>query len=437
MAKNAPQNSKSFKIFTNSCIQSFVLLEICEEEVNSCIANIKSGSAQGSDEIPPKFVKLSKCIISPLLTKLFNKSIKQGTFPNSFKIAHVIPIPKVSSRKSFDDLRPFSLLPAFAKIFEKILETKMTRFLDKNKIITPSQFGFRTNSSTELAITTLYVKLLTNLNKNKVIFSLSLDLKKAFDSVNHPILLKKLYHYGFRGPIFNLLQSYLSNRRICAMIERKTSKLCSVNYGIPQGSVLVPLLFLLYVNDLPYVSKFEVTLFADDTNLHLSHNNIKSLQIQTTNELDKINNWINANKLTINYKKRCFMLVGNKQAAGSDFNLCINDIKIAQSDHVKYLGVHLDSKLSWKIHIEKLTCKLSKVCGMIYKLRLYVPFSTLKLFYYAMFHSLLQYSLLNWGRACKSHYHRLVILQNNILRACLFRPLHHPTNSVLNVLKIS
>ena len=164
-------------MFTNSCIQSFVLSEICEEEVDSCIDNIKSGSAQGSDETPPKFVKLSRCIISPLLTKLFNKCLKQETFPDSLRIAHVILIPKVSSPKSFDNPRPISLLPAFAKIFEKILETKMTKFLDKNIIITPSQSGFRTNSSTELAMTTgtLYDKLLTNLNENKVIFSLFLD----------------------------------------------------------------------------------------------------------------------------------------------------------------------------------------------------------------------------------------------------------------------
>ena len=202
ISKNVPQISNSFKIFTNSCIQSFALLEICEEETSSCIDNIKSGSAQGPDEIPPKFVKLSKCIISPLLSKVFNKCIKQKNVLESFKIAHVIPIPKVFSPIYFDDLRPISFLPAFAKIVEKIHETKLSKFLNKNEIIT-SQFEFRTINFTELAITTLHDKLLTNLNENKVTFPLFLDLKKAFDSVNYPILLKKFYHYGFWGPVFN------------------------------------------------------------------------------------------------------------------------------------------------------------------------------------------------------------------------------------------
>ena len=165
----------------------------------------------------------------------------------------------------------------------------------------------------------------------------------------------------------------------------------------PQGSVSGPLLFLPYVNDLPYASKFETTLFADDTNLHLSHNDVDSLQTQAEHETIKINNWVNINKLTINYNKSYFMIVGNKNAAVSSFKLSINHNE--ETDNVKYLGVHLDNKHSWKIYIDMLTRKLSKVCEAIYKFRHYVPFSTLKLVYYAMFHSHLQYSLINWGRA--------------------------------------
>ena len=209
---NIPQtNNNSFKIFTGSCVQSFALQEICEKEVISCIDNVKCDSAPGSDEIPPKFVKLSKCILAPLLTKLFNKCFKQEIFPDPFKRANVIPVPKISNPKPLDDLRPISLLSVFAKIFEKILKRCMTKFFNKNEIITSSQFGFRINSSTELAITTLCDKLLNNLNENKVTLLLFLDLRKAFDSINHQLLLKKLYHYGFRGPVFTILQSYPCN----------------------------------------------------------------------------------------------------------------------------------------------------------------------------------------------------------------------------------
>ena len=165
----------------------------------------------------------------------------------------------------------------------------MLRFLNKNNILTFSQFGFRTNSSTKLAITTLYDKLLNNLNEKRISFLLFLDLKKAFDSVSHSILLRKLYHYGFRGPSFNLLQSYLTNRSICTKMDGKLSKSISIQYGIPQGSVLGCLLFLISVNDLPNVFKFDTTLFADDTNFHFSHHNINILQSRVAEEIKKIN----------------------------------------------------------------------------------------------------------------------------------------------------
>ena len=203
-------------------MKSLILQDIFKEEVSDAIASIKSSSTPGIDEITPKFVKIAKGILSPILAKLFTKCIHQETFPSDFKVAYVISIPKTSSPKSLDEFCPISLLSVFSKLFEKILKIKMLKFISKNNILTPFQYGFRENNSTELAITVFYDKLLKNLNENKITCSIFLDLRKAFDSVNHSILLKKLYHYGFRGKIYELLTSYLADQQIMTKINEKS-----------------------------------------------------------------------------------------------------------------------------------------------------------------------------------------------------------------------
>jgi len=192
MSKKFSQTDNLYlKLYSKRSIKSFIFHEISEEEVSTCISNIKTYSAHGPDEIPSKFVKLANKVLTSMLTKLFNKCIQLETFSDNFKKAHVIPLPKVSSPKTLSDFRPISLLSIFSKLFEKLIETKMMKFINKNKLLTPSQYGFRVNSSTELAITTFYDKLLRNINNKKITCSIFLDLKKAFDSVNHNILLQK------------------------------------------------------------------------------------------------------------------------------------------------------------------------------------------------------------------------------------------------------
>ena len=259
----------------------------------------------------------------------------------------MIPIPKVPSPHSFGDFRPIALLPIFSKIFEKILEVKMRKFLDKNNILNPAQYGFKTNTSTDLASTSLYDSILNNLDHRKITCSIFLDLRKAFDSVNHDILLKKLEHYGFRGLIWRLLNSYLKGRKICTKVNNNISKFYDVELGAPQGSVLGPLFFLLYVNDLPLASNFETTRFADDTNLYISHPNLKTLQNLVSLEITKIENWVCQNKLTINYNKSAYMLISNnKSNTPIDFKLSLNHNVINRTNSLKYLGVTLNNKLS-------------------------------------------------------------------------------------------
>ena len=253
-------------------------------------------------------MKLSSAVISDFLAYMFNNFVSLGVYPSLLKTAKVIPLYKKESKEECSNYRPISLLMHINKVFEKLIHRRLYRFLQKHNILNQNQYGFRKNSSTTYAIYDLIENKLKNLDENLYTCALYIDLSKAFDTVNHSILLKKLDHHGIRGVPLELFKSYLSNRKQYTCVNGSKSQELPFEIGVPQGSVLGPLLFLLYINDLPCASQLLTKLFADDTCLIFSAKTIDQLEIMINQEMMKMHNWMTSNKLSINYSKTKYML---------------------------------------------------------------------------------------------------------------------------------
>ena len=250
----------------------------------------------GVTDIPVKIIKQAKFIIANLLVKAFNHCTENGVYPDILKLAKGIPLHKGSSKQNLGNSIPISILSPFNEICELLLRERILNFWNKHDLFSKHQFGFREHFSTGLAITQAFESLVNNKGINKSSCAIFLDLAKAFDSINHQILLDKIEHYGVRGVVHSLFKSYLENRKQCVSCKDVSSTFLPIATGVPQGSVLGPFLFLVYINDLPLCSKFSTTLYADDTVLICSDKNINSLNLKTNEELEKINLWFLSNK---------------------------------------------------------------------------------------------------------------------------------------------
>ena len=287
-------------LYLQTNIKSIYIPELDKIEIKSTISSMNNSSS-GYDELPASIMK--QCIDSYIepLTLLINKSIQQGVFPVELKIARIIPLYKGENNQLIHNYRPISVLPFFSKIFEKIVYKYVVDFLDDNNIFYQYQFGFRKHHSTSHAIITLVERVTKALDTGKYIVGVFLDLKKAFDTVDHSILLKKLEKYGIRGNMHKWFKSYLSFRVQFVEYNNCHSDNKQITHGVPQGSILGPLLFILYINDFSKASDLLFSiLFADDTSVFIEGTAYSSIIKDINTELEKVDKWLKSNKLSVN-----------------------------------------------------------------------------------------------------------------------------------------
>ena len=308
--------STNFKDYLNNAhspVDSFFFAPTYPEEIIKLCLSLKSCASSGHDEIKPDVIKVVRTLIAKPLSHVFNLSLSSGVVPSQFKIARVVPIYKNGDRQSCTNYRPISVLPVFSKLLERLVHKRLYDFILKFDLLHNAQFGFRSNRSSFMAIIEAYNDIVSNLDNKNHTLGIFLDLSKAFDTINHNILLDKLHHYGVRGSAFEWFRDYIHARTQFVSYNNHKSTLLEISCGVPQGSILGPLLFILYLNDIAFSTNFfKFIIYADDTNLLASHKNLPYLINHTNYELAKISTWLKANKLSLNIGKTSFMFFKNR-----------------------------------------------------------------------------------------------------------------------------
>ena len=423
--------------YVNNVNNSIVIFDVSCDEVKNIIRSLKNSSA-GHDEFPTFVGKL--CVDSYIepLTFLINYSLKTGVFPSELKLARMVPIFKAGDSSALTNYRPISVLTFFAKVFEKIVYNKLLNFISDNNILYDHQYGFRKGRSTQQAIITLVDKITKSQDIGDIVITLLIDLKKAFDTIDHRILLRKLYSYGIRGSMLKWMESYLTDRSQYVVIDGKVSQTRGIKCGVPQGSILGPLLFIISVNDICNVSPmlFKI-LYADDTCVLISGNHLNNLIDRLNTELISLNNWFKANKLSLNTKKSCFMIFHRSRIKPNVINkVVIDNHELTQVNSAKYLGVIIDHKLNWIEHISYVKSKMSKGIGIMYKARQFLTKKALLMLYHAYIFPYMTYCIEVWGCASQTQLNCLFLLQKKIIRIMNFSHYLAHTNPLFLTMKV-
>ena len=399
---------------------SMVIPNLTVGDIINAISSLNNSSA-GYDEMPASILK--KCIdeyITPI-TYLVNLSIRQGTFPNELKLAKVIPIFKSGNEQLINNYRPISVLTFFSKIYEKVMANFLIIFLDANGILSNFQFGFRHKHSTTHAIITLTEKNSKALDTGKIVCGIFIDFRKAFDVIPHKTLLKKLYSYGIRGNLYDWFESYLSERSQYVEFQNTQSDTKPITHGVPQESILGPILFIIDINDFSKSSeKLFSILYADDTSVFIEGYKYDKLIEIMNNEMKQVDIWLQANGLVINQEKTHYMVFHRARIKTNSNEISIRDNIIPRVSSTKFLGLIIDDQLKWLEHIQYIKNKVSKSVGILCKVQHYLDQQTLHNLYYTFVYPYLIYGVEIWGNACNSYIDPLIKLQKKCLRIITF-----------------